>query len=79
MKSVLIKQKKVVNKSNKMKNFLLTHIDNHGSHATVGGFVAGLFAAVDAPHLVSVFIYAAVGAAVSFLVSRFMAWCFKKH
>ena len=61
-----------------MKQYLMQHIDNHVTHASIGGALTGLFAAMDAPHAIGVVAYAIIGTVTSFLVSKLMAYIFKK-
>lgn len=61
-----------------MKQWFISHVDNHATHASIGGALTGLFAAMDAPHLISVILYAIIGTATSFFVSKLLAKLFKK-
>jgi len=52
--------------------------DHSTTQGTIGGTLLTLFATIDARDYVKTIILASIGAFVSFVVSKFLKWCWDK-
>jgi hypothetical protein len=53
-------------------------LDYSTAKGTIGGTLLTLFATIDVQDYVKTIILASVGAIISFIISKFLKWCWEK-
>ena len=55
-----------------MRSWFYENLGNHATHSFLGGSIAGFFASINVEHSVGVIWHAALGAIISYVISRIM-------